>query len=352
VVAYNTGVQTLTQSTVIDAQSRQDVLRRIEGITAEGDTCISCALDAGMAALRGRDGMVKRMLLLSDGEATAGVRDVEGFRVIAERARDMDCTISSVGVDVQYNELIMSALAVGSNGRHYFVENAAGLPSVFDRELQSLVRTVATNAELRLGLAPGVQLLEVFDRSFRREGDELVVPMGSFAQGEEKTLLAKVRVPRGSAGMRSVADVRIHFRDLLASSQGVNVGQLLSTLTDDDSQASELDPLVAGRLNRAETAATLREANQLFKSGDLSTARAKLAKARDRVSSSRKVFAPRAAVPRREALNDDFEDQIAALDEAETGFATPPPAAEPAQQARPGRAQVRENASKADAFGF
>ena len=51
-----------------------------------------------MNAISGRDGMVKRMLLLSDGEATSGVRDVPGFRRIATRARDMGCTISTVGV--------------------------------------------------------------------------------------------------------------------------------------------------------------------------------------------------------------------------------------------------------------
>jgi Ca-activated chloride channel family protein len=358
VATFNTAVQTLAPPTVIDSRSREEVIRRIEGVTAEGDTCISCGLENGMAALRGgRAGMIKRMLLLSDGEPTSGVRDVEGFRTLAERARDMDCTISSVGVDVQYNEVLMSAIAITSNGRHYFVENPSGLPTVFDQEIQSLVKTVAASAEMRIGLAPGVQVLEVLDRAFRREGDELVVPMGSFAAGEEKTVLAKVRVPRGSSGMRSVADVRFTFSDLLKNTQGVGVGQLSASLTDDDSKVSDLDPIVAGRLGRAETASALREANQLFKNGDVAGARAKLADARTAANQARAKFAPRASAPRREALNRDFDKQVAGLDEAEEGFASAPaakPGAAPAppQDSRRGRAQVRANESSAAEFGF
>lgn len=85
-------------------------------------------INAAMDALRARsNGTVKRVLLLSDGEATADMRDVASFGRLAERARDMVCAISSVGVDVDYNERIMSTIARRSNGRHYFVENPAGL---------------------------------------------------------------------------------------------------------------------------------------------------------------------------------------------------------------------------------
>jgi len=183
------------------------------------------------------------------------------------------------------------------------------------------------------------------------------VPMGSFAAGEEKTVLAKVRVPRGSSGMRSVADVRFTFSDLLKNTQGVGVGQLSASLTDDDSKVSDLDPIVAGRLGRAETASALREANQLFKNGDVAGARAKLADARTAANQARAKFAPRASAPRREALNRDFDKQVAGLDEAEEGFASAPaakPGAAPAppQDSRRGRAQVRSNESSAAELGF
>ena len=46
---------------------------------------------------------------------------------IAERARSMSIPISSIGIDVDYNERLLAALARDSNGRHHFVENARNI---------------------------------------------------------------------------------------------------------------------------------------------------------------------------------------------------------------------------------
>jgi Ca-activated chloride channel family protein len=360
IITYNTRAETLVPATTVDASSRERIASQLSSVTPNGDTCISCGVEAGLDALRGSTGMIQRMLLLSDGQATAGVRDVPGFRQLASRARDMGCTISSVGVDVDYNERIMTAIAIESNGRHYFVENDAQLPAIFDQELQSLVQTVATNSEMRIELAPGVQLLQVFDRAFRREGNSIVVPMGTLTVADNKTVLVKVRIPRSTEGNRSVANVSLRFDDLAAGNEGQLSGTLHANLTSDASEVSELDALVGGRLERAETAATLRDANKLFASGRVAAAQAKLDKKREQVRQRRR-FAPKAK-KRAAELEADFDNQLAALDDAAEGFASPPPAspgagaplsvAGPQQQTRKGRAAVRQNASSAADMAF
>jgi Ca-activated chloride channel homolog len=361
VVTYNTEADTIVAPTTIDNRSRQRVAAELDNIVAAGDTCISCGLEAGMAALRGRDGMVQRMLLLSDGKATNGVRDLAGFERLATRARDMGCSISSLGIDVGYNERIMGTLAQASNGRHYFVENASSLPTIFDQERQSLIQTVATNAEVRVDLAPGVQVLQVFDRAFRREGNTLVVPMGSFASLDDKTVLVKVRVPRGAEGRRPVANVSLGFDDLVKGSRGQCEGALTTALTAQASDVSSLDPLVGARVGRAETSATLREANALFGRGKFAAAKKQLTKTRDKLRSTRARSAKSAPKPRRAEVDRDFERQLAALDDATTGFASPPPAqaagpgrpaAAPRPAGRAGAVQVRRNEESAADFAF
>ena len=364
VVAYNTSTETVVPVTRVDSSSRDRIVRAITGITASGDTCISCGIDKAMTLLRQRSGMVNRILLLSDGEATAGVRDVPGFREIAARCRRMGASVTTIGVDVDYNERVMAAVAQESNGRHFFVENVASLPRIFDQELESLVRTVAKNAEAVIELAPGVQVERVFDRSFRREGNRIVVPLGTFSAADQKSVLVQIRVPRGAEGERSIADVRLAYTDLVSDGPASQQGELIAMMTTDPARASDLDPLVSGRLSRSETVGALEEANRLFAAGKVADARRIVSKKRDELAARGRTSANKAPAKRKKEVSFDFEQQVAALDEAESGFADAPAAspspatggsfAQPPApaQSREGKAAVRRNQSAASDLAF
>ncbi len=340
VVAYNTAADVLVSPTVVDASSRPRLLARIDRLRAAGDTCISCGVDTGMRLLGQRAGMVSRILLLSDGEATAGVRDVDGFLRQAEDCRRMGASITTIGVDVDYNERIMAALARESNGRHFFVETPSGLPSIFDQEMESLASTVANRAELTVDLSPGVFAEQVYDRSSINSGSQLVVPLGAFSATDRKTLLVRLRVPRGSAGQRPVAAVRLRYDDLTDSGKvGASDGSLFARLTDDSSQVAPLDGLVSARLSSSDTAAVLEEANELARAGRTADAR-KLVQDKAGVLARRKRAARAATTRPAEAadLDRSFERQEEALAGAEGGFAQPPaadPAAAPPQASTP-----------------
>ena len=78
----------LVPPTVLGASTRPSVEASIRAMRAGGDTCISCALTMATAELDASPGPrdeVKRILLISDGEATTGVRDVRGLRALAAR---------------------------------------------------------------------------------------------------------------------------------------------------------------------------------------------------------------------------------------------------------------------------
>ncbi|HEU5057727.1 MAG TPA: VWA domain-containing protein, partial [Kofleriaceae bacterium] len=152
VITFNTAAEVLVAPTQVSAASRARILAAIKAPRAAGDTCISCGVETGMRLLGRRDAMVGRILLLSDGEATSGVRDLPGFQRIAEDCRQMGASITTIGVDVDYNERILAQLARDSNGRHFFVADPAGLAPVFDEEMRSLADTIATGAELTVDL--------------------------------------------------------------------------------------------------------------------------------------------------------------------------------------------------------
>ena len=391
VVAFDSGAQVVIPPTRVSSSSRASMENAVRNIRLGGDTCISCGMLEGMQQLAQTSlsgDRVNRMILLSDGATNSGIKDVGGLRAMAGRMTGKGVTISTIGVDVDFDEKVMAALANEGNGRHYFVANASGLPAVFAQEFDDILASVAKEAELTIELAPGVEVAEVFDRSFRREGNKVIVPFGTFSAKQEKTVLIKLRVPAEKEGTQSVADVKLAYRDLVKKTDGSSGGNLAVAVRGDGSEQRELDPFVAARVERSRTASTLTEANKLFELGRTGEARAKLATRQAELkkteneslalAATRPSFAPRRA---NRSLDKDFEEQIGAVAQAERSFAPPPraaatgfasgprdaagfggsasvaaaPAAQPAPvtpSSREGKGAVRQNQQSASEFGF
>lgn len=351
VVTYNTRTQLLVPATTIDDRSREQVLFSLREVEARGHTCVSCGIEAGLSAMGRKPGTIARMMLLSDGEANAGVRDPEGFREIAQRAHDDDVSISSVGVDVDYNERIMFAVAQASNGRHYFVEDPAGLPAIFDEEIADLVKTVANDTEVIVDLAPGVALLEVYDRTFRRDGNRIIVPFGGFAAQEHKTLLLRVQLPEADAGEQPVATVQIGYDDLTDGDKGSLTGELVAQRTSDTNAVAELDAIVETRLARTETKSAFTTANEQFARGEVEAARSTLRQTRGRIR--RRQASAKKKAPGLQRLDQDFETQLESLEKADRGFdqAAAEAPADPSLS-RKGKAQIRSNVDDSFLLGL
>jgi Ca-activated chloride channel family protein len=348
VVAFDSAAQIVVPPTRVSAASRPTMEAAVRNIRLGGDTCISCGLQEAMQQLGAAGSLsgdrVNRMILLSDGATNSGIKDVPGLRAMAGRMNAKGVTISTIGVDVDFDEKVMAALAAEGNGRHYFVANASGIPAVFAQEFDDILASVAKEAELSIELAPGVEVAEVFDRSFRREGSKIIVPFGAFSAKQEKTVLIKLRVPADREGTQAVADVKLAYRDLLKKSDGSASGNLSLAICEDGTEQRELDPFVAARVERSRTATTLTDANKLFELGRVDEARAKLARRQvelKRIEDESLAFAkasPAKSAPARAAksLDKDFEDQLGAVATADRNFAPAPPAA-----ARPGNGNGR-----------
>lgn len=363
VVAYADEASILVPVTTIDALARERVINDMRIATTElpsGHTCISCGIDLGRRTLERRSAGISRMLLLSDGEANRGTRDEQGIRVLARQARNEGVTISSIGVDVDYNEKLMSAIARESNGRHYFSETGSNLGEIFEQELQSLIHTVATDAKLVVELAPGVRLAEVFDRSYQQVDRRVIVPLGAFAAGDSKTLLLRLDVPAGAVGERAIANVTLNYESVPAvggrSEPGECFGELAAELTGSASEVSPLDAIVLARLTKAQTARTLTTANDLFAQGRTGEAEKLLGEQLDLITSNKSSAGVAAgaagfADPFDRNLDDDFAEQAGAISRAKANFGDAASSPEPAAAA-PAKKQIRENAAEADAFAL
>jgi len=71
-------------------------------------------------------------------------------------------SVSAIGVGSDFDSAELERLALNGQGRRYVVDRASDAPGVIDRELSSASRTVARAVRLRIQLAEGVLLVDVF----------------------------------------------------------------------------------------------------------------------------------------------------------------------------------------------
>jgi len=346
VVDYSSSASVLVPPSEVGG-ARDRALRAVAELRAGGQTCISCALDESRTVLRERSGFVSRVLLLSDGEATSGVQDIEGMRRVAAAVRATGATVTTIGIGVDYNERMMASIARETNGRHHFAEDPSALAGIFDQELSGLEHSVAREAQLEFELAPGVEMLDVLGSNFEREGRAIVVPLGSFSAGEERTVLAKIRIAAGASGERAVATARVRYEDLSTGSRAVTEGRLAAVFTTDGSR-SRLDPLVEERVERTSTVTTLDDANRLFKAGDAAGARRAVESKLSAVRAGRSAAVAAAPAEKRQRLALEFDAQEKALDKAQSGFAEPPPGSPAGPASTKAKAALKQNQVEAE----
>ena len=99
-----------------------------------------------------------RMVFLTDGEPTAGIKDFQPLVTHAGdiKARGITCTF--LGFGPEYNEELLAAMAKKTGGNYYYVSQPQLIPEVFRTELEKVITVAAMNVRLSLRLSRWVSL--------------------------------------------------------------------------------------------------------------------------------------------------------------------------------------------------
>lgn len=243
-----------TASVLVPAGSVRDkaaLKETINSLQMGGGTNIYDGLKLGFREAKKnayRENGVNLVLLLSDGEVTAGINDSEAFRkLVAQNVDAGDIQTSTVGMGIAFNEELMAMLAREGKGNYHFLKDSGDTTQVFARELDDLSHIVAKAVKVRIDLAPGVGLVRVLgtkeldatqtarvkadekniDRKVYEElgiradrqkqpeepGIKMLIP--NFHRGDSHVVLLEVEVPRGRPGAsQKIADVHLKYKDL------------------------------------------------------------------------------------------------------------------------------------------
>ena len=157
---------------------------------------------------------LNRIVLLSDGEPTVGVKDFQGIvTLVTDRRRD-GIKVSGLGFGPAYNEELIAALARRSGGNYYYISRPESLPEIFAIELEGLMRTAARDVKLRVRMPAGIALHQVYANEPVEVGcREYEVGLVDIEWGESVTSLWELDIADHVPGFFRIAAAELEYQD-------------------------------------------------------------------------------------------------------------------------------------------
>ncbi len=269
-VTFDSTVSTLLAPAF--AVDKESMKARIAGITEGSSTNIDGGLGEGYQQVKSQydQGKINRVILMSDGEANVGITDAE---TLGRRAADFarrDISLTTIGVGLGFNEGFMTHLATEGAGTFYFVNSAADAQQAFAGEIKTLQRIVARGVKLKIDLAEGVKLKQVFGHTTSTAGQSLNVDSNDLIASQSKVLLLELEVPAGVAESEaSIAKVSVDFDDVThGGAKNASAEAKVRFTADAQAQANSRDNRVASSVINLQAASAMLLAAERLDTGD------------------------------------------------------------------------------------
>ena len=198
---------------------KQPILDGIARLTIGNTTNLYDGVNLGLQqiAQAQETGRASRMLLLTDGEPTVGVRDFPSLVNAAAAVRERGTTLTLLGFGPDYNEELLAAMAKRAGGNHYYVSRPELIPEIFRAEIEKLMTVVARNLRLRLKLARWVEARSVAGQTPSPGQREFDVPLADLERGSSIEHILDLEFPNHPLGWYRVASGTLEYEDCLNS---------------------------------------------------------------------------------------------------------------------------------------
>ena len=191
-------------------------LRAISRLHPGGSTALYDGLLAGARELLPfvEEGYIPRIILLSDGLANVGPSSAEALARLGRKLARQEMTITTIGLGLDYNEDLMTAVAEESGGNAYFARHGGMLPEIFSRDMADALSVTARKMRLTLTCSEGVRPLRVLGRAGEVRGNSMEVSLDNLYGEGEKYGLFEIELPEGEEGqILQAVSVGLEYED-------------------------------------------------------------------------------------------------------------------------------------------
>ena len=200
-------------SNVTDA-NRIRIASAINTIRAGGGTNLGAGLQAGIDILisPGHLTNAAKVILISDGLANKGLTDVKALSDIAAVAVEKEFAVSTVGVGVDFNEHLMTAIANRGTGSYYYLENPAAFAEVFQTEFYNTQTAAVTGVKIQIPMNSGITLADAAGYPIINQNDHLVFYPGNLRSGQTRKLFLTLKVPTNSQKTFELDKIKLSYQ--------------------------------------------------------------------------------------------------------------------------------------------
>jgi hypothetical protein len=172
--------------------SKDAIYRKIDSIFAGGSTDMGSAITLGYDILNNKqfDG-VKRMLVLSDGYANVGLTGNALKSRVEELVKTNDnIGITTFGLGLRYDEILLSDIAKLGNGSYYYVKTPDEISYCFSEEFGDLLSVALMKSKISCSFVNGVTVKQIYSTN-EDKGAYLV---GNIYSGEKRNFVIEIEV--------------------------------------------------------------------------------------------------------------------------------------------------------------
>lgn len=234
-VTYSSDARILIDSTPETDPDRALLRETVASLAPGGETNIYGGLKEALEAvqLRAADNRQNRVILLSDGVATAGIVDRDRIVNLGTSYAEQGIGITTIGVGSDFDLELMRRLSENGSGNFYFLEDVAAVEEVFSEEIKTFLVPLAEDIQISFDVAEGYEFRAAYGTRLW-EGDEgratIEIPSLFMAGRQSDEDVAPGGGRRGGGGM-ILLEIVPTSDEALAESIGPNAPAGAITMT-------------------------------------------------------------------------------------------------------------------------
>lgn len=303
--AFSSMAQTLFPMSPMTAANKALFKEALEKVQASGGTALHDGwTSAAREAAKGVDrGLLCRVALLTDGEASTGERNPEALAKQSAQLALHGVSTSCFGVGARFNEDLLCAMADAGEGNFRYIPDAMLATAAAVDEVNGLGATAGRKARLRLISEDGAEAAEALN-GFDIDTVNGLMRIPTLLAGRPIEVIAKVKMADAGSLATLRAEIEWENRDGILQSSAASLSVALGS--EEESKASPQDVEVAGAAAAMLAAKEKLAMAASMAAGDMAAATTNMANARSLMASVARYSGAAAEMASLEALEANF----------------------------------------------